>query len=108
MLNDGAASVIMVSAQTARPVVEESVPLKQKRVFLKAECDFRNMADRGYFFYSLDGKTWTSIGIPLEMEYSMPHFMGYRFGLFNYATSDPGGYVDFDWFRIDQEISNTR
>jgi len=108
MLDDGAASVVMVSAQTGRPVVEESVPLKQKRVFLKAECDFRNLADRGYFFYSLDGRTWIPIGKSLEMEYSMPHFMGYRFGLFNYATRTPGGYVDFDWFRIGQEISNTR
>jgi len=108
MLDDGAASVVMVSAQSGRPVVEENVPLKQKRVFLKAECDFRNMADRGYFFYSLDGRTWIPIGTSLEMEYSMPHFMGYRFGLFNYATRTPGGYVDFDWFRIGQEISNTR
>jgi beta-xylosidase len=108
MLNDGSASIIMVSAQTGRPVVEESVPLKQKRVFLKAECDFRNLADRGYFFYSLDGRTWIPIGTSLEMEYSMPHFMGYRFGLFNYATRTPDGYVDFDWFRIGQEISNTR
>jgi hypothetical protein len=33
------------------------------------------------------------------MEYSMPHFMGYRYGLFNYSTKAPGGYVDFDWFR---------
>ena len=53
-------------------------------------------------------KHWTPIGTPLEMEYSMPHFMGYRFGLFNYATGTAGGYVDFDWFRIDKEISNTR
>ncbi|MGB8358053.1 MAG: glycoside hydrolase 43 family protein [Bacteroidales bacterium] len=104
MLNDGAALIVMVSAQTGRPVVEESVPLKQKRVFLKAECNFRNLADRGYFFYSLDGRTWIPIGTSLEMEYSMPHFMGYRFGLFNYATRTPGGYVDFDWFRIENEI----
>jgi len=34
------------------------------------------------------------------MEYSMPHFMGYRYALFNYATKTTGGYVDFDWFRI--------
>lgn len=105
MLNDGSASVVMVSAQTDRPVVKESVPLKKKRVFLKAECDFRNMADRGYFFYSIDGKNWIPIGTPLDMEYSMPHFMGYRFGLFNYSTLTPGGYVDFDWFRIDKEIT---
>ncbi len=104
MLDDGAASIVMVSAQTGRPVVEESVPLKQKRVFLKAECNFRNLADRGYFYYSLNGRTWIPIGISLEMEYSMPHFMGYRFGLFNYATRTPGGYVDFDWFRIENEI----
>jgi hypothetical protein len=31
---------------------------------------------------------------------AIPHFMGYRFGLFNYATKHPGGYADFDWFRI--------
>jgi len=34
------------------------------------------------------------------MIYAIPHFMGYRFGLFNYATEHPGGYADFDWFRI--------
>ena len=105
MVTKGAASIVMVSAQTGRPVVKERVPLKTKRVFLKAECDFRNLADIGYFYYSLDGKTWIPIGTPLEMEYSMPHFMGYRFGLFNYATVDPGGEADFDWFRIDNEIS---
>jgi beta-xylosidase len=106
--NNGAGSVVMVNAQSGMPVETESIPLKQKNVFLKAECDFRNLADRGYFFYSLDGKTWIPIGTPIEMEYSMPHFMGYRFGLFNYATIEPGGYVDFDWFRIDPAISNTR
>jgi hypothetical protein len=26
--------------------------------------------------------------------------MGYRFGLFNYATKRAGGYVDFDYFHI--------
>jgi beta-xylosidase len=108
MLDDGAASVVMVNAKTGRPVLEESIPLNQNTVFVKAECDFRNLTDRGYFFYSLDGRTWIPIGTPLEMEYSMPHFMGYRFGLFNYATRTPGGSVDFDWFRIGQEISNTR
>jgi beta-xylosidase len=106
--SNGSKSIVMVNAQSGKPVEAESVPLRKKTVYLKAECDFRNLTDRGYFFYSLDGKTWIPIGTPLEMEYSMPHFMGYRFGLFNYATGDPGGYVDFDWFRIDQETINTR
>jgi beta-xylosidase len=106
--NNGARSVVMVNAQSGNPVVAESIPLKQNTVYLKAECDFRDLADTAYFYYSLDGKTWTLIGSRLKMEYSMPHFMGYRFGLFNYTTGTPGGYADFDWFRIGKEIADTQ
>ena len=98
--NNGTKSIVMVNAQSGRPVEAQSVPLTQKTVYLKAECYFRDKTDLANFFYSLDGKTWTPIGSQLKMEYSMPHFMGYRYGLFNYATKTPGGYVDFDWFRI--------
>ena len=102
--NNGTKSIVMVSNQSGRPVEVLSVPLKQKTVYLRAECDFRDRADIGYFYYSLDGKSWIPIGSQLKMEYSMPHFMGYRFGLFNFATKTPGGFVDFDWFRISKEI----
>ncbi|MDX9812515.1 MAG: glycoside hydrolase 43 family protein [Bacteroidales bacterium] len=97
--SDGKKYIVMINAQSGKPVEEEAIPLAQNRVYLKAECDFRNLADTAEFFYSLDGKEWIPIGTKLNMEYSMPHFMGYRFGLFNYATLTPGGYVDFDWFR---------
>jgi len=36
--------------------------------------------------------------------YTIPQFMGYRYGLFNYATKNIGGYTDFDYFRITDEI----
>ncbi|HSL87558.1 MAG TPA: hypothetical protein VK861_11525, partial [Bacteroidales bacterium] len=105
-LDNGIKSIVMVSAQSGRPVEVERVPITQKSVYFKAECNFRELADVADFFYSLDGKTWLPIGSQINMEYSMPHFMGYRFGLFNYATKTPGGYVDFDWFRISNEISS--
>jgi beta-xylosidase len=98
---NGTKSIVMINAQTGKPVEVEVIPLLQKTIWLKAECDFRNKTDIAGFFYSLDGKIWKPIGTSLKMEYSMPHFMGYRFGLFNYATKTPGGYVDFDWFRTD-------
>jgi beta-xylosidase len=82
---------------------DDRIPLNKDRVYLKIDCDFTNMNDTANFFYSLDGKTWTRIGSGLKMEYTLPHFMGYRFALFNYATSTPGGYVDFDYFRITQK-----
>lgn len=97
---NGVKKIVMVSAQTDRPEEVESLPLNQNTVFLKAECDFTDKKDIADFYYSLDGKKWTKIGSQLKMAYTLPHFMGYRFGLFNYATKTPGGYVDFDYFRI--------
>jgi len=83
----------------------ESVPLTQSTVYFKIGCDFRNRTDKAYFYYSLDGTTWTRIGSVLQMSYTMPHFMGYRFGLFNYATKTAGGHVDFDYYHVTDEIS---
>jgi beta-xylosidase len=97
---NGARSIVMVSAEKGTAVELQRIDLSQSTVYLKADCDFTNRTDKGYFFYSLDGKDWTPIGTPLQMAYTLPHFMGYRFGLFNYATKTPGGQVDFDFFRI--------
>ena len=97
---NGVKSILMINAQSGKPVVAGTVPLNQELVYLRAECDFREKTDIAHFFYSLDGNKWFPIVTQLKMEYSMPHFMGYRFGLFNYATKTPGGYVDFDWFRL--------
>ncbi|GAB1451182.1 glycoside hydrolase family 43 protein [Draconibacterium sp.] len=102
---DGKKYIFMVSNKTETPTELENIPLSQNEVYLKIECDFRDKTDIARFFYSLDGKKWTVIGEPLKMEYSMPHFMGYRFGLFNYATKTPNGFADFDYFHINDQIS---
>jgi len=102
-ISHGAKSIVMVSAETGKQIEVERVLLKQKTVYLKAECNFTEKSDIGSFYFSTDGKTWTRIGKEIKMEYSMPHFMGYRFGLFNYATLETGGYADFDWFRTSNE-----
>ncbi len=70
------------------------------RVYLKIECDFRDLKDEANFFYSTNGEEWTQVGRTLKMEYTLPHFMGYRFGLFHFATKRTGGYADFDYYRI--------
>ena len=105
-VQNGAKYVYMVSNKTDKPTELQSIPLSQNKIFLKIECDFRNKIDIAKFFYSLDGKTWNNIGGELKMEYTlMEHFMGYRFGLYNYASKNPGGYADFDYFHIVDKIS---
>jgi hypothetical protein len=83
---------------------KQSIPLTQNTIFLKAECDFTNKKDVADFFYSLDGKTWKALGTQLKMAYTFPHFIGYRFALFNYATKITGGIAAFDFFHIRDKI----
>ena len=99
-ISKGTKSIVMISAGTGKPVEIQSVPLSHDIVYFKAECNFKDRTDRAKFYYSYVGKEWNFIGEPLKMAYTMPHFMGYRFGLFNYATKNTGGYADFDYFRI--------
>ncbi|KAF2515030.1 glycosyl hydrolase 43 family protein [Flavobacterium zhairuonense] len=97
---NGQKFIVMVNTISDKAIEVQRITLNQNQVYLKIECDFTNKKDEAKFFYSLDGKVWNSIGETLKMKYTLPHFMGYRFGLFNYATKNTGGYVDFDWFRI--------
>jgi beta-xylosidase len=93
-------SIVMVHAESGAAVVAHTVPLTRNVVHLKVDCDFRDRADTARFAYSLDGRTWLPIGSTLRMKYTLPHFMGYRFALFCYATQSPGGFADYDYFRV--------
>ncbi|MFC6860355.1 glycoside hydrolase family 43 protein [Zunongwangia atlantica] len=93
--------IVMMSTVSENFEAVESTPLNNDEVFLKVSCDFTN--DKAEFYYSLDGENWQNIGGSLQMLYTFTkHFMGYRYGLFNYATEQPGGYVDFDFYTIEK------
>ncbi len=84
------------------------VPLKFKKkntrdIYLRIHGDFNPGRDLASFEYSLDGQVWTPVGheLPMKFDY-MRHFMGTKFALFNYATKQTGGFVDFDRFRFNQ------
>jgi len=81
----------------------ESIPTTQTIIYLRVDFDFTtatNITDEAQFYYSLDGIIWLKIGARLKMVYKLTHFTGYRFALFNYATETTGGFVDFDWFKV--------
>jgi beta-xylosidase len=99
-----AKSIVMISAESESPIELASLPLTNKTVYLKVDCNFEKRTDKAYFYYSLDGKLWTTIGKPLQMTYSLSHFVGYRFALFNYSTKASGGFVDYDYFRVSNKI----
>ena len=84
----------------------ESVDLKQNKIWLRIDADFRPSTDNRFggkdlatFYYSLDGEQWTKIGSDYKMGFDWRRFfMGSKFTLFCYATKKAGGYADFDYF----------
>ncbi len=74
------------------------VELTQNNVYLRIVYNFST--SKATFQYSLDGTEWTGIGTSLAMAYDLTVFMGYRTYLYNYATKETGGYVDFDYYKI--------
>ena len=103
-MEDGKKFIVMINAGSGTAVEEERVSLKESFIYLKVTCDFTDLRDEANFFYSLDGICWTKIGNVLKMQYTLPHFMGYRFALFNYATKNDGGHVDFDFFHVTDRV----
>ncbi|MEO5711913.1 MAG: glycoside hydrolase 43 family protein [Luteolibacter sp.] len=97
-------TLVMTGAGNGIGAEEESVPFSGKAVHLRVHCDFRDKTDMADFQYSLDGIKWNKIGKTWKMNYTLPHFMGYRFGLFNFATRSAGGSADFDWFRLSEKV----
>jgi hypothetical protein len=101
-MSNGSKSIVMVNA--GKEV--ESVSLSQDDVWFRIDMNFNNQADKATFYYSLDGTTWNAIGNTLSMKYELTHFVGYRYGLFNFGTKSAGGYVDFDFFKIGEDIES--
>ena len=93
-------AVVMAKGDPEQWEVVERVPLNRRQVYLKIEADFRDQNDQAVFSYSLDGENWRPIGEPLAMEYTLTHFMGARFGLFQFGTQQSGGRADFDYYRL--------
>lgn len=77
----------------------DSALINTSTIYLKAFANYgTNMASFGY---SLDNNSFKKLGNNLSMRFNLSIFTGNKFCLFNFATRELDGFVDFDWFRID-------
>jgi beta-xylosidase len=64
------------------------------RIWLRANADIRPGSGRqARFSYSTDGVNFVPLGSAFTLNNQWQFFMGYRFGIFNYATQALGGAV---------------
>lgn len=85
--------------------VQESVALPalttSASIWLRATADIHPGASQtAKFAYSIDGMNFRPIGQPFTMNNTYYFFMGYRYGIFNYATSQLGGSVSVTSFSM--------
>ncbi|KAF3926073.1 Beta-xylosidase [Dactylellina cionopaga] len=68
-------------------------------IWLKGNLDARAVGTKlVQFSYSTDGTTFTNFGDPYTLYTNWAYFMGYRWGIFNYATKALGGSVKLTSF----------
>lgn len=107
-IEDGKKYIVTVRYNDKDDVEQEfetgRVEITENEVYLRVDCDYKNATDKAYFYYSLDGENWTKIGNTLKMNYYGLHFMGYRYAIFNFPTKQSGGYVDVDYFRVENKL----
>ena len=75
----------------------EDISFSQDVVYLRTDLNYTS--NKATFYYSLDGYTWNQLGGETTLIYTLKHFTGYRFAIFNYATEEAGGYIDVDYFK---------
>jgi len=106
----GSSKVAMVSglamntsgwATTSTGSEAASSPISGNTIWLRATLDARPGAGRqGKFSYSTDGATFTSIGPAYTLNNAWQFYPGYRYGIFNFATSALGGAVTVKSFEL--------
>jgi beta-xylosidase len=78
-----------------------SAPVSGGKIWLRVSVDVHPGAnDQGHFSYSLDGTAFMPIGTGFVMTNAWQFFMGYRFGIFNFATAALGGSVSVSSFTL--------
>lgn len=109
---EAALSLVCARQGKSHEVAHVNLAKGLREVWLKATGDFTRFpkndftgiapgADTGRFFYSEDGVDWLPLGDGVRLVYTMPHFTGYRFGLFMWSAKASGGSADFDFLRLE-------
>jgi beta-xylosidase len=107
--DSGKVKIVMVSNlsmdnkwnTTSTGTEEASVAISGKQVWLRVNVDIRPGSDRqGHFSYSTDGVHFNPLGSGFTLKNDWRYFMGYRFGIFNYATESLGGEVTVSRFDL--------
>ena len=76
-------------------------------VWLRAKVNVLPGTQQGTFQYSTDGTTFVNLGNAVTIVNDKVFFMGWRYGVFNFATKARGGSATVRSFTIDGTMMNS-
>lgn len=96
--------VYATSSVTSSAEAEEQTgaTIAESTIYLRAIANYNT--SKASFYYSLDNETYTKFGNDFDMQCNPEIFTGNKFAIFNYATTQLGGYVDIDWFSTEADF----
>jgi len=81
-------------ATSNKGTVVASAAIDQRRVWLQVSMDARADGNKqAQFSYSLDGNNFVTLGGTYTLSDAWNYFMGYRYGIFNFAKKALGGSI---------------
>ncbi|KAJ5439033.1 uncharacterized protein N7458_010031 [Penicillium daleae] len=93
---------------TGYEVTGLNLPAGTSKVWLRASANIQPGSGRtATFSYSTDGFTFVNIGTPYVLNNTWNFFIGYRYGIFNYATAELGGSVAVNSFSMESGLPST-
>lgn len=74
------------------------------KIWLRVDADVSTTQEGGKarFYYSTDNKNFVPLGAEFIFKRDWKYFLGYRFGIFNYATQALGGSVRINSFQMEK------
>lgn len=83
------------------PICKKQLLINQTYVFFKIRFILSYKKQIALFYYSLNGKKYHKFG-EKSLEFTLDHFTGCRFALFNYSTIMKGGIAEFTEFNYEK------
>ena len=88
-------------------VASASISSGGRKIWLRTVVSVLPGTDQGRFMYSTDGSTFTYLGNNVTIVNNKVFFMGWRYGVFNFASKARGGSVTLRSFTIDGSMMNS-
>lgn len=92
--------IIMTEEESVKATVNN---ITSNILYFRVEMNFNNKQAK--FFWKDDSRDWQQLGTSITMGFDWQYgtFQGEQYAILNFNPSGSSGYVDVDWFRLNDE-----